>query len=261
MDKTSLVNSIVDQLILYFPGMDLPIVYFYSDDSRYRTLCKKAKSHCIFTQIRKVRIGKSIALDKNTINCEGGRHYLGFADETEQSYAESVEPNFMELFLSNGIPGIIDGERFKKTPAHSRSYYREKEIFESPAKYLVMKRLDLLEPGEIPNVAVFITTPDFISGLYNLANYDWNGSDAVLAPWGSGCCSVFLDPFLQALKPADQQQCIIGLFDSAARPFIGSNELSFAIPWKRLLVMMNNAQDSFLRNKNWHSLMNRKQIS
>lgn len=152
----------------------------------------------------------------------------------------------MEHFLAQGIPGVVAGERYKKSPTYSRSYYEGRAEFVAPARYAVFKPLGALENNEKPAVAIFFTKPDVLSDLFNLANFDWHGNDGVYTPWGSGCSSIIADPYQESLKPVDQQRGIIGMFDASARPYIGEDELSFAVPWERLKVMIENMPESYL---------------
>lgn len=107
----------------HIPGAEDPIVFFYSSDEKYRKFCKSNKLHCIVAQLRKVRKGETVVLAAETVNCGGGKHYLGYDDPDNIVYAKTKEPNFMECFLAQGISGVIEGERYKKSPNYSRSYY------------------------------------------------------------------------------------------------------------------------------------------
>lgn len=249
MSTNSFVSTFKKSFSQFFPDAEEPVVFFYSSDERYQEFCKPNKLHCIIAQLRKVRKGQTIALDASTVNCGGGKHYLGFDDPDDPAYAKTKEPNFMECFLAEGIPGVVEGERYKKTPFHSRSYYEGRSEFSAPERFAVFKPLSELEADETPALAIFFARPSTLSDLYNLANYDWHGDDAVFTPWGSGCCSIVADPYQESLKPADEQRGIIGMFDAAARPFIGEDELSFSVPWERLKVMTANMAESYLSEK------------
>ena len=249
MSTNSYIPIFKDVFSRFFPDAEEPILFFYSSNERYQEFCRPNKLRCTIAHLRKVRKGQTIALDASTVNCEGGKHYFGFDDPDDVAYADSDEPNFMELFLAHGIPGVVEGEHFKKTPLHSRSYYEGRSDFSAPERFAVFKPLSELEADETPAVAIFFVRPNVLSDLYNLANYDWHGDDAVFTPWGSGCCSIIADPYQESLKPVDEQRCIIGMFDTAARPFVGEDELSFAVPWERFKIMMANVEESFLSEK------------
>lgn len=92
----------------YFPGADLPIAFYYTDEAgKGESLPLPKGSRCIICDLTQVRHGDSLCFDVNTIGCRGGKRYLGFVSE--------LRPNF-EYFLSCGIPGEMEGERYKKIP-------------------------------------------------------------------------------------------------------------------------------------------------
>ena len=92
----------------YFAGAELPITFYYTDQTPSAELVKPPAGHrCMFADLSKVRTGRSFYFDANSFGCFGGKRYAGFSDE--------VMPNF-EYFLSCGIPGKLEGERYKKTP-------------------------------------------------------------------------------------------------------------------------------------------------
>ncbi len=87
------------------------MVFFYSDDEAGAAIVKGPKSleehRCILADITRAARGRSLAFNVDSIGCGGGRKYLGFS--------EVLRPNF-EYFLSCGIPGELEGERYKKSP-------------------------------------------------------------------------------------------------------------------------------------------------
>jgi len=98
----------LDRWNKYFPGSDLPIVLYYSNDEKSEVpLLPEGEDPCVIGNLIKVRKGKSIRFSVETIGCGGGKRYLGIT--------QKLRPNF-NYFLSCGIPGEIDGERYKKSP-------------------------------------------------------------------------------------------------------------------------------------------------
>ena len=92
----------------YFGAAELPIAFRYCDREGSAERVKPAAGHrCLVCDLAKVRKGKSLCFDVEAIGCYGGKRYLGFSEE--------IMPNF-EYFLSCGIPGKLEGERYKKTP-------------------------------------------------------------------------------------------------------------------------------------------------
>ena len=71
-------------------------------------MAKLPKGHrCMIGDIVKVRKGETLCFNADTIGCAGGRRFCGFQSE--------ITPAF-EYFLSYGIPGKLEGERYKKSP-------------------------------------------------------------------------------------------------------------------------------------------------
>ena len=101
-------------------------------------------------------------------------------------------PNF-EYFLSCGIPGKLEGERYKKTPELVRSWVAQTPKFQAPRTFLVFKRWDQLEDAEEPEVVIFFAQLEVLSGLFTLANFDVADPNGVFTPFGVRLC---LDHFL-----------------------------------------------------------------
>jgi uncharacterized protein (DUF169 family) len=117
----------------------------------------------VISALSLVRKGKAFCFDAESIACFGGKRYLGFSEE--------VRPDF-DYFLSCGIPGKVEGERYKKTPELVAQSVKLAPRFKAPAKFIVFKRWDSLEKQDEPDVVIFFATPDVISGLFTLARYD-----------------------------------------------------------------------------------------
>ena len=116
----------------YFDGTELPMVFYYADKSTGEELIESPSRHrCIMAYLSKIRTGKSICFNADSFGCFGGKRYLGFTRE--------VMPNF-EYFLSYGIPGKLEGERYRKTPELVKRLMKKVPKFEAPKKFIVFKR-------------------------------------------------------------------------------------------------------------------------
>lgn len=231
----------------YFDDAGLPIVFYYADDPGAVDLVPPSDGHrCIFAELSRVRRGRSLCFDAESIGCFGGKRYAGFSDATM--------PNF-EYFLSCGIPGKLAGERYKKTPEIVEAWMRHIPQLRAPAQFLVFKRWDALEETDEPDVLVFFATPDVLSGLFTLANFDMAEPNAVYAPFGAGCASTIQYPYLE--KANDKPRAVLGLFDVSARPFVSGDMLTFAVPMKRFEQMVANMEESFLITKAWGKVRER----
>ena len=231
----------------YFDDAELPIMFYYTDDERRAELAKaNSIPRCVIRALSKVREGNSICLNAESIRCLGGRRYLGFA--------ERIMPNF-EYFLSCGIPGKLEGERYKKNPALVREAMKYSPVFKAPRSFIVFKRWDLIEESDDTDVVIFFATPDILSGLFTLANFDESEPNGVFAPFGSGCSTIVQYPYLE--KSSGHPRGVIGMFDISARPYVPSNTLTFSVPMNRFVKMIKNMEESFLITDSWKRVQKR----
>lgn len=231
----------------YFNGADLPIVFYYTNEPTGTQIRKPSQAHhCMLADLLKARSGESIFFGADSFGCFGGRRYLGFGQE--------VMPNF-EYFLSCGIPGKLEGERYKKTPEMVKEIMKKAPKFDAPAGFIVFKRWDMLEEMDDPDVVIFFAHPDVLSGLFTLANFDAVELNAAFSPFSAGCGSIVQYPYLE--KESDNPKAVIGMFDVSARPFVHENVLSFAAPMNKFSIMIENMQESFLITGSWEKIQKR----
>jgi hypothetical protein len=231
----------------YFPGAELPIVFYYTNEAGSTELVKAPGGHrCIFADLAKVRGGQALQFDVASVGCFGGKRYTGFSN--------AAIPNF-EYFLSCGIPGKLEGERYKKTPELVKEWISQVPEFRAPAQFIVFKRWDLLEENDAPDVAIFFAGPDVLSGLFTLANFDVAQPNGVFAPFGAGCASTIQYPYLESRS--DSPRGVLGLFDVSARPFVSPNTLTFSVPMNKLERMIDNMDESFLTTESWRRVRKR----
>jgi hypothetical protein len=231
----------------HFPGADLPIGFYYTDEKDECELAQPPRGfRCVICDLAGVRNGKSLAFDENAVACGGGKRYLGFTQE--------LMPDF-EYFLSCGIEGKMEGERYKKTPELVREMMQGESPFESPGKYVVFKRWDRMDEADEPAVVIFFAAPDVLSGLFTLANFDEQDRNGVIAPFGAGCSTIVDYPLreLQSSRP----KAVLGIFDVSARPCVPSNVLTFAVPWPKFVRMVENMEESFLITESWNKVRKR----
>ena len=231
----------------HFDGAELPLCFYYTDEEgRAERPGAGTLPRCLIGALSEVRNGRPLCFDAEAIGCPGGRRYAGFSGQ--------LMPDF-EHFLSCGIPGRMQGERYKKTPELVREVMRLAPAFKAPSRFLVFKRWDRLEPRDEPAVAVFFAVPDVLAGLFTLANFDEAEPNGVLAPFGAGCSTIIQYPFLEAGAP--RPRGVIGLFDISARPFVPPGVLTFSVPAARLARMAGHAGESFLITPSWRQVQTR----
>jgi uncharacterized protein (DUF169 family) len=232
----------------YFNNAELPITFYYSDEQgSAKTVEPGSMARCVIGALSKVREGQSLAFDVDAVGCPGGKRYLGFTD--------TIMPDF-EYFLSCGIEGKLEGERYKKTPEMVREYMtKHVPAMKAPARYIIFKRWDNLDASDSPDVVIFYAEPDVLSGLFTLASYDEAEQNMIIAPFGSGCSSIVQYPYLE--KDSDRPRCVIGMFDVSARPFVPQNTLTFSAPMSKFVRMISNMEESFLITRSWAAVQKR----
>jgi len=231
----------------YFPSADLPIGFYYTDEEGQGELVQPPKGHqCIICQLAVVRRGKSLCFDENGVGCEGGKRYLGFRQD--------LMPRF-EYFLSCGIPGELEGERYKKSPELVKEQLKHHPPFEAPGKYIAFKRWDKMDEADEPAVVIFFAPADVISGLFTLANFDAPDPHAVITPFGSGCSCIVYYPYHELQSP--RPRAMLGMFDVSARPCVPSGVLTFAVPWSKFVRMVDDMEESFLITGTWNKVQAR----
>jgi uncharacterized protein (DUF169 family) len=230
----------------YFNCGELPITFYYSDKPQAELVKPGSVARCVIGALMKVRRGRSLSFDTDSIGCPGGRRYLGFA--------EKIMPDF-EYFLSCGIPGKIEGEHYKKSPELVKEIMRNWPSFRAPKPFVIFKRWDNLNEEDNPEVVIFFAHPDVLSGLFTLANFDESDPQGVITPMGSGCSSIVSYPYLERGSP--HPRAIIGMFDPSARPYVPSDVLSFSVPMEKFATMIENMAESFLITDTWKKLQKR----
>lgn len=231
----------------YFDGAELPIVFYYTDIAgRAELVPPPSGRQCLIGALAKVRKGAELCFDASSIGCGGGKRYAGFTPH--------LAPNF-EYFLSCGIPGKLEGERYKKSPEMVKEMLGNISEFTAPAKYIVFKRFDSLQEWDSPDAVIFFAPPDVLSGLFTLANYDEAEPNGVVCPFCAGCGAIIRYPYLE--KASVRPRGIIGMFDVSARPYVPKDTLTFAVPINKFNRMAANMEDSFLITKSWDKVKKR----
>ena len=231
----------------HFDDTELPISFYYTDEPAPLDPLPPAKGHaCIMAQLARVRKGQDLCFNIDSIGCFGGKKYLGFTHGTM--------PGF-EYFLSYGIPGEMEGERYKKTPEMVQEIMKNQPQCEAPARHIVFKRWDQLAEADQPEVVIFLATPDVLSGLFTLSGFDETDSNAVIAPFGAGCATIVQRPYVE--RERERPRSVLGMLDVSARPYVPPDALSFATPMAKFRSMVDNMDESFLITKSWAKVRRR----
>ena len=224
-----------------------PLGIYYTNDKPEGTTPKEGIHGCMIGLLQNVRKkGETVYFDKDHFGCPGGAYYMGFR--------ETPRPN-IEYFLSCGIPGEMEGERYIKTPELAREFFKKMKPRTAPATYCIFKPIEKFSGDEKPEVVVFFVPPDILSGLFTLTNYALERTDGVFTPFGSGCSAILTYPLKEAEK--DQPCAILGMFDVSARPMVEKEVLTLAMSYSVFLKLLENAPGSFLETESWKKVFKR----
>lgn len=244
-------NTIRDQFLSqwkkYFNNSELPITFYYSNDPENEPQIQTTeKRSCLICELQKVRSGNTLVHNAQSVKCFGAKRYLGFADK--------IRPNF-EYFLSCGIENEMEGERYIRTPELVKELMSNQRKLDIGGKYIVFKRWDKLNENDNPECVIFFATPDVLSGLFTLANFDQSEPNSTFAPFGAGCGSIVYFPSIE--KDAERPRAVIGMFDVSARPCVQTGILSFTVPMVKLSKMISYMDESFLITPSWQKVQKR----
>ncbi|KQC04008.1 MAG: hypothetical protein APR53_04160 [Methanoculleus sp. SDB] len=229
----------------YFDGSELPITFGIgaADENLQRAPVPKGW-RCLVCDLARVRKGRSLIFDHESLSCSGAKWYLGYATERA--------PEF-RYFLSCGKPGVVEGERYKRTPEIVDDMDRHREHIPAEGKCYAFKRWDLLTDDDTPEVVIFFARPEVLSGLFTLANFDQSDPNGgVICPFGAGCGSIIHYPWLEQQK--EHPRAVLGMFDPSARPCVPTDVLTMAIPMKKFEKMIGYMEESFLVTGTWEKV-------
>jgi hypothetical protein len=103
--KPGLKKEFTERWQKYFPDSELPITFYYRDKTGKIPVHKVVEGrHCFIEDLQAVRQGQPLCFNTKSVACFGGKRYLGFS--------QKLMPDF-DYFLSCGIPGKLEGERYK----------------------------------------------------------------------------------------------------------------------------------------------------
>ncbi|NWF91696.1 MAG: DUF169 domain-containing protein [Syntrophaceae bacterium] len=226
-----------------------PLGIYYTNDKPEGVTPETGVHVCMIGLLKKARRKrKTVFFDKDHFGCPGGAYYMGFRD--------MPMPN-IEYFLSCGIAGEMEGERYIKTPELAREFFAKMRPRPAPATYCVFKPIEQFSDGIEPEVVAFFAPPDILSGLFTLTHYALERTDAVLTPFGSGCSAILTYPLKEAEKA--EPRAILGMFDVSARPMVEKDVLTLSMPCSVFLRLLQNVEGSFLETKSWNKVLQRIQ--
>lgn len=196
---------------------------------------------CVMSLIWRVRKKKKAAyFSAEQFGCAGGAFWMGF----NKPQAETIIN-----YVSTGIPNWSDGELYCESPDELRRILDYVDPRPAPKKYCVVKPLSLFSEDEQPELIIFFTRPESLSGLHQLAVFITNDPEVVASPWGAACGNIAVWPLHYLSK--NQSKAVLGGWDPSARKFFKTDELSFTVPFPMFENMLERFNQSFLSTKTW----------
>ena len=227
----------------------------------------------IATVATKGRIG---VVDSQTVGCWGGGVGLGFGNQYE-AFPGGLEGFYR--FLSDGnekteagrqigqalvqaggarlADDFLHGERYVQDPACTRAFVESLPMRTIPAKYVVVKPLESIDPAQdnVKSVTFFVE-PDALSALVILANFAHPERENVTIPWAAACQVMGILAYQELDR--EYPRALVGLTDISARKntraAFGKHAMSFTAPWPVFLEMEKNVDGSFFERETWHAL-------
>jgi Uncharacterised ArCR, COG2043 len=229
----------------YFPGSELPIAFGIGPQQEGVAKAPAPKGwRCLVCDLARARKGTPLSLDGESISCAGGKFYLG--------YSAGRAPEF-RYFLSSGKPGVVEGERYKRSPEIVDAMSGHDLRIPAGGKCYTFRRWDQLTEQDVPEVVIFFARPEVLSGLFTLANFDEADPEGgVACPFGAGCGSIVYYPWLEQQK--EHPRAVLGLFDPSARPCVPVDLLTMAVPMKKFVKMVGYMEESFLITPSWEKV-------
>ncbi len=231
---------------------------------------------CVMFLFAQAVKGRTAAFDADTCGCWGGAVGLGFGNayhdfpggidcfcrflssgnihsEQGRAVARAMEDKAGREFLDN----FLQGERYAQSPEHVKQWLAALPIRNPQSRYILFKPLsDIDAATEPPATVVMLADADQLSALVILANFGRQGMENVAIPWAAGCQQIGILPFNEAAS--DKPRAVVGLTDISARKnvrqLLGSEYLTFAMPWNMFLEMEAHVEESFLNRHTWQSL-------
>ena len=141
---------------------------------------------CVMGNIWLARKKKTAAyFEAKRFGCVGGSFYLGF---------HKPQLDMIARYVSTGIPGLSQGERYLASPEVTRDYFTQIDPRPAPARFCVFKPVSQFKEGEEPEVVTFFARSEVMSGLCTLATFATGDFEIVVSPFGAGCSYIVTWP-------------------------------------------------------------------
>jgi hypothetical protein len=203
---------------------------------------KGPKSYCLMKDFDKLENGNILLLNEDNLKCIGELCGIGYNDGLPNI------PGGFGNFISNGK------ERIKKNPEiGEKMFYQQPKNVIGDHKYVVVKHY---EESDNPTTVSIKVTPDQLSGLVYLFNFEKKENDNIYASVSSGCSSIFRMPFHEAKIKSGRG--VIGNLDFNSRVYTDKNTLYFTVSGEEFKKMLKNADESFMITPMWKKFRKRR---
>jgi len=182
-----------------------PLVFYYTDDEG----CAKRRPPPSATGALSAALQsaqrQALCFDAETAGC-GGRRYCGFSDVIDKNFT---------FFLSYGIPGQVEGERYRERPNSSRNSSTS-QPFSRRGPVHRLQALDAINEYDEPEGVIFMPRRRDFRALQP-ANFDREDAKGVIAR----CRSLRYHRPVLTWKKTRRGPGGPGLVRCSARPFVG----------------------------------------
>ena len=139
---------------------EYPLGAYYTNDKPEGVTPKPNIHMCMIGLLKKARQdGETVYFDKEHFGCPGGAYYMGFF--------ESPRPK-LEYFLSCGIPGEMEGERYVKTPELAKNLHRKSNTKASPREVLCVQAYPSVPGKRATRSGCLLCIPRYSFGAFYL---------------------------------------------------------------------------------------------
>lgn len=191
---------------------------------------------CMFQNLDQLINGKPICFSGEAPGCSGAACYLGFKQTSQMAGS----------FLA-------ESEKFKEKIEYGNEFYKQIKAKRAEDKYLILSRLENIDPDQAIEVINYWVSPLSLAGLVTLSNFDRPSNNNVIIPFASGCQSLWTLPYKE--KDQKEPKAVIGAMDPTIRKHVPDDTLVFSVPTKRFIQLSKNIEKSFACEDNWLKLI------
>ena len=198
--------------------------------------------------VKCTRLGRKCTADREHITCHGAVSGLGFGgipDRERTSYSLSSFPE--------GFEGTHhgSGKKYFVNPECALSQIDGVRDYGDGKDAIVFQDVEEAEKEGRPiEVVVFTVDPARLSALMQLAAYSKKTKGpASVAPFGHACQQIYAIP--RAEGESDDPRGVIGMTDIYARRFVGTEMMTYAVPYSLYRRMMSDIPGSFLEDEKY----------